>query len=250
MQTDLDRDRLCAVGIERRNIITAGNMKFDHEWTPMSDRERTEWMEKLHIRAGHRVLVAGSTHPGEEEMLLRVVARLRQEFPALRLLLAPRRIERAKEILALSGEIGVSAVLRSSMGHHAVPFEAMIVDTLGELSRLYGLAEISFVGGSMVPFGGHNLLEPASFGCPVLFGPHTENFMEMAEEIERVKGGWRVQDEENLQKAILQLLHDPEMCRKMGKRGREFVLKNRGAVERILNEMDQAMSQGGDSGWA
>ena len=126
----------------------------------------------------------------------------------------------------------------------------MIVDTLGELSRLYGLAEISFVGGSMVPFGGHNLLEPASFGCPVLFGPHTENFMEMAEEIERVKGGWRVQNEENLQKAILQLLHDPETCLKMGKRGREFVLKNRGAVERILNEMDQAMSQGGDSGWA
>lgn len=243
MQTDLDRDRLIAIGIDRKRIHTAGNIKFDRPWAPMEDTERARWMKELGISKGSSVLVAGSTHPGEEVILLRVFKRVLEKFPGLHLLLAPRKIERADEILKLARDKGFVATLKTKIPNHHGEYDVLIVDTLGELGSIYGLARISFVGGSLVPFGGHNLLEPASFGCPVLFGPHTENFVRMSEGIIRARGGWKIEDEEKLEKAILRLLQEQDLCKEMGERAQEFVLGNRGALTRVVAEIGQFLTQ-------
>ncbi|MBW2093628.1 MAG: 3-deoxy-D-manno-octulosonic acid transferase [Deltaproteobacteria bacterium] len=243
MQTDLDRDRLLAIGVDREKVQAVGNIKFDCPWAPMEDTERARWMAEMGIRKGNSVIVGGSTHPGEEVIILRVYKRVLEKFPELRLLLAPRKIERADDILKLAQDKGFVAMLKTKMANNPGEYDVLIVDTLGELGRIYGLARISFVGGSLVPFGGHNLLEPASFGCPVLFGAHTENFVRMSEELIRAGGGWRVQDEEQLEEAVLSLLQDRDLCRDMGERAREFVLGNKGALTRVVAEIDQFLIQ-------
>lgn len=243
MQTDLDRERLLGIGMNREKIQTAGNIKFDRPWTPMEDRERAQWLEKLGIGKEDIVFVAGSTHPGEEVVLLRILKRVLEKFPGIRLVIAPRKIERADEILKLAQEKGFVATLKTKIANPPGKYDVLIVDTLGELGRIYGLARISFVGGSLAPFGGHNLLEPAGFGCPVLFGPHTENFMHMSEELIRVEGGWQVEGEAQLKEAVLRLLQDRDLCREMGRRAREFVLGNRGALTRVVAEIDALLIQ-------
>ena len=243
LQSDLDRERLLAVGVDRKKVKTTGNIKFDRPWVPMEEGEKTHWMKTLGIRKGDIVIVAGSTHQGEEVILLRTCRRIMKKYPELHLVIAPRRIERAAEVFSIAQDEGFSPALKTSIASGAVDADVLILDTLGELGRIYGLAQISFVGGSLVPFGGHNLLEPASFGCPVLFGPHTENFVRMSEQIIRMEGGWRVQDGEQLEKAILQLLQDRDLCRSMGEHAREFVFKNRGALNRAVKEIDQLLKQ-------
>ena len=251
MQTDLDRERLVAIGLEEKRVVTGGNIKFDQSWPAMNRDERIRWRERLGIRPEHRVLVAGSTHQGEEAILLRVYSRVIKEVPSLRLLLAPRKIERANEVLELAQQARISSELWSRVDDHdGESFHVVIVDTLGELSRLYGLAEVSFVGGSLVPFGGHNLLEPASFGCPVLFGPHTNNFVEISQGLARMKGGVKVDNEKHLEETILRLLRDSDLRDVMGKRASEFVLANRGALKRVLDEIDQSLNPGGKTDWA
>jgi 3-deoxy-D-manno-octulosonic-acid transferase len=111
------------------------------------------------------------------------------------------------------------------------------VNTLGDLDRIYGIAQVSYVGGSLVPIGGHNLLEPASFGCPVLFGPHTFNFVLMSESLVEAGGGLRVQDGEELYEAMKALLEDAELRSKMGGLARKFVEKNKGALERVVSHI-------------
>lgn len=243
MQTDLDRDRLIAIGIDGKRVHTAGNIKFDRLWTPLEDKERARWKQELGIEKEDSVFVAGSTHPGEEVILFRVYKKVLARFPRVRLLLAPRKIERADEIHKLARDEGLVVTLKTKIAKHPGEYDVLIVDTLGELGRIYGLARISFVGGSLVPFGGHNLLEPASFGCPVVFGPHTENFVRMSEEIIRAGGGWRIRDEEQLEKAILRLLNEADLCREMGERAREFVFGNSGALTRVVAEIDQCLKQ-------
>lgn len=250
MQTDLDRDRLLSIGVDKEKVETSGNIKFDRPWSPMDDRERSQWMERLGIGPEHILFVAGSTHPGEEEILMRVCKRVRKKFGMLRMVIAPRRIERAGEILKLACNAGFRVTLETQMKDHPVDYDVFILDTMGELGRLYGLAQISFVGGSMVPFGGHNLLEPASFGCPVLFGPYTENFMQMSDELVRARGGWRIQDEHALEEAIIRLLGDPRLCTNMGRSAQKFVFKNRGALARVMAEINHLLvEKRGDIGW-
>jgi len=245
MQSDLDRDRLLFIGIDKKRLQTTGNIKFDCPWTQMTDTEQSQWMETLGLKPEHHIFVAGSTHPGEEAILLRGYRRSLEKFPMLRLLLAPRKIERANEVFRMVQEAGFAVRLKTQMQDHPEEYNVLILDTMGELGRLYGLARVSFVGGSLVPFGGHNLLEPASFGCPVLFGPHTENFVEMSEELLKAGGGWRISNEDDLVHAIRQLLSDSELCRNMGRSAREFVFSNRGAVERVMAEIDRLLRKRG-----
>jgi 3-deoxy-D-manno-octulosonic-acid transferase len=237
MQTDLDCNRLLDLGIDGGKIQTSGNIKFDRPWRAMDDSERQTWMEALKLWPDKVLMVAGSTHPGEEAIILEAFSRLHQDFNELLLLIAPRKIERAGEIKRLAEENGFRCMLRTHVADDALPYQVLILDTLGELARLYGLASISFVGGSLLPLGGHNLLEPASFGCPVLFGPHTENFVQMAEDLARSGGGKRVHNAKELSEMVKALLMDPELARAMGDKAEEFVLNNKGAIERVLTQI-------------
>jgi len=234
MQSDLDRERLLHVGIDPVKVKTAGNIKFDRGRVPMSQEERLKWHDLLSLSCKNQVWVAGSTHLGEEEVIIRVFKKLRADYPLLRLIIAPRRIEQSEQIVNLARDMGVKAVLRSLLSKKEKRCEVIILDTLGELGRIYGLSQVSFVGGSLAPFGGHNLLEPAGFGCPVLFGPHTFNFVWMSEALLDAGGGWRVRDERELYYAMKTLIDNPEKRVEMGIHAKGFVEKNRGALSRVM----------------
>jgi len=244
MQSDLDRERLLRVGMDGRKVITVGNIKFDRAWRPMESEEKREWMQGLHLEPKDRIWVAGSTHRGEEEIILEVFSKLRHAFPGLRLILAPRRIERAPEVQRLVSQKGTRGLLRSALAVNPGTWEVLVMDTMGELGRVYGIGELSFVGGSLVPIGGHNLLEPASFGRPVLFGPHTHNFVLMAQLLLEAGGGKRVANGEDLLKEVRGLLTDPGHARAMGRKAKAFVDMNRGALVRVMSHVCAAMESG------
>jgi len=235
MQSEPDSGRLLEIGIEPGKVKTVGNIKFDRNWEPMRPAEQKVWMNRLGIEPGTTVWVAGSTHSGEERTLLEVFQRLRTFFPGLCLILAPRNIERTNEIRRISQELKFETVLRTTLSRDRGPYDVMILDTLGELGRIYGVSTVSFVGGSLVPVGGHNLLEPASFGCPILFGPYTHNFVSMSESLKAAGGGLQVADGQELFLNMQMLLSDPEKREDMGRLAERFVHTNGGALDRVLS---------------
>ena len=234
MQSDLDRDRLLQSGIgPSEKVITVGNIKFDQEWKVLGKEEQGQLHKSLGLDPTDTIWVAGSTHPGEEGIVLNVYKRLLATIPSLRLIIAPRKVEQSDEVLRQAKKMGLTVSLKSELPKERV-HNVLILNTLGELGRIYGLAEVSFVGGSLVPFGGHNLLEPASFGCPVVFGCHTHNFVLMSEALLEAGGGERVHDGEELYSAMRSLLRDTEKRTLMGRNAREFVQRNSGALDRAM----------------
>ena len=146
--------------------------------------------------------MAGSTHEGEETVLLGVFEDLKRTFPLLRLVIAPRDVGRSGNISEMIRSQGMAAALRTTVSKKSPPYDVLVLDTVGELGRVYALCSVAFVGGSFVPIGGHNMLEPAAFGVPVLFGPHTHNFEVMSESILKSGGALRVQDAIELHDAM------------------------------------------------
>ncbi|OQY44509.1 MAG: hypothetical protein B6240_10380 [Desulfobacteraceae bacterium 4572_87] len=246
MQTDLDRDRLLKLGMDRKKVITTGNIKFDREMVIMGADEKRGWLKLLGLKSEMLIWVAGSTHEGEEETVLRTFQYLKRRFPRLRLVMAPRDVGRAREISKMIRSQGMAVALRTTVSTVSTKcsYDVLVLDTVGELGRLYGLGHVAFVGGSLVPIGGHNLLEPAAFGLPVLFGPHTHNFEFMSESIRRTGGALRVQDGTELQDAMNRLLSDSELRRRMGDRAKTFVVENRGALQRVVNYVAKSMAGG------
>ena len=242
MQSDLDRDRLLEIGLSEDSVKTVGNIKYDRDWMPMDEKERGQWLDTLNLSPEDTLWVAGSTHRGEEDVILDVFLKLRKSFPGLILIIAPRDIDRAGEVEKLASNKGLSAVLRKKLPHERKPCDVLIFDTLGELERIYGIAQVSFVGGSLEPIGGHNLLEPASFGKPVLFGPHTHNFVQMSQLIVETGGGRRVADGKALFVTMKEILSDPKISESMGQRAREFVELNKGALGRVMDYIENYIS--------
>jgi len=241
MDSELDSKRLLKIGIAPpEKINTVGNIKFDRHWVPMTQAERHDWFSLLKLESRDLIWVAGSVHKGESEVLLKVFKRLHSSFSALHLIIAPRTIEQSDDVLSQAQRMDLKAVLKTRLSKNKDPYDILILNTLGELGRIYGLSEVSFVGGSLVSRGGHNLLEPASFGCPVLFGPYTEDFDLMSELLIEAGGGLRVQDENELYETMKMLLADLEMRIRMGRLAREFVEKNRGALERVISYIDNS----------
>ena len=237
MQSDLDTKRLSQIGIGSDKLKTVGNIKFDRDWAPMDEKEYQHWLDVLNLEIENNIWIAGSTHEGEEEIILDVFGKLRPSYPMSRLIIVPRRIERTEEIHSLSESKGFRTVLKTDLAVKRETYDVLVFNTIGELDRLYGISNISFVGGSLVPEGGHNLLEPASFGLPVLYGPHTEDFALMGEALIEAGGGKRVKDGEDLFETMKALLSDPERSKGMGRRAKEFVEMNRGAVGRVVKHI-------------
>jgi 3-deoxy-D-manno-octulosonic-acid transferase len=175
------------------------------------------------------VWIAGSTHEGEEERLLEVYQRLQVCFPELRLVLAPRYVDRAERLVALAEARGFAVALRSGGNPRGAP--VVVLDTIGELARLYRLATVVFVGGSFTTRGGQNILEPAAQGRPVLFGPHMENFHDSVQVLVG-RGGIQVKDPEHLERTLHELLSRPEAARNLGTMAREAVQQISGASDR------------------
>jgi 3-deoxy-D-manno-octulosonic-acid transferase len=246
MQSEIDRDRLLHIGIKEEKVKTVGNLKFDRDWVPMGEGEYKDLLNALNLEYQSEIWVAGSTHQGEEEIILDAFGRLRRFFPFLRLIIAPRRVERVGDINRLVMEKGYTSVLKTQIPTQNESYEVLILDTIGELARIYGIATISFVGGSLTPVGGHNLLEPASFGRPVLFGPHTDNFVLMSQLLIEAGGGRRVRHGEDLFETAKALLSDPERSDSMGRKAKKFVETSRGALGRVMENLKDCFDEAKD----
>ena len=238
MQTQADADRLRALGIARERVTVTGNLKYDTPAPPPQARIEHA-VERL--AAGRPVLVAGSTMAGEEEAVLEAFRRLGGGARAL-LVLAPRHPERWDAVARLLREATVASVRRSALAPGATT-DILLLDTLGELAALYRLAAGCFVGGTLVPTGGHNPLEPALFGRPIAVGPSMENFRDMAEQFD-LAGAWaRVGDAAELATVWQRWLDEPETARSQGARALALVTANRGAIERTLALLEPLLAR-------
>jgi len=236
VQTERDAERLRSLGVAADKIKVTGNMKFDISIDTQKDY--SAYRLKLGLLPDEKLLVAGSTHPQEEEIILGVYQELCVTYPGLKLLIAPRHPERAAEVAALTKRSGFFplriSLLNSRTREPENPRTVFILDSIGELLNYYAIAEIIFVGGSLVKKGGHNILEPAALGKPVLFGPQMFNFRDIAELFLSAQAALAVSGPEELKTRISDLLSDPSLIAQLGERAREVVFRNQGASPRNL----------------
>ena len=245
MQTEHDQSRIVAIGAPPEKTRVMGNIKYDQAPPDVAGDVAAEMAKTLGLRGDESVFIAGSTRPGEEELLLPLFKELREEIPHLLLVLAPRHLDRLEEVERILRGETLSWVRRTSLpvlenvsNRHSQNLPNIILlDTMGELVKLYSLAKLVFVGGSLVPLGGQNPLEPLFFKKCVLFGPHMSNFAEIARFLTEAKGAVQVKDPEDLRAEIKRLMRDDQARREIGERGYEVLQKHRGATERIFQEI-------------
>lgn len=235
-QTEMDARRFVALGAAPDRVHVTGNIKFDQPLISVSEEEVGELRASVRISPTARVFVAGSTHEGEEAILLRCFEALKRDYPDLVLVVVPRDPRRAGSVQGMFKQAGLFAPLRTELGKMDVGFapEAIIVDTIGELRRLYAIAHVVFVGKSLINLGGQNPLEPAALKKPIVFGPHMFNFGLIAERLVRQGGALQVANEEELLRAVKNLLADPKRSNAMGKKAYNVFHMNRGALEKTL----------------
>ncbi|HEV8335550.1 MAG TPA: 3-deoxy-D-manno-octulosonic acid transferase [Candidatus Polarisedimenticolia bacterium] len=239
MQTERDAGRIQALGAPPGRTRVLGNVKWD---LAAGRASAAEARRRLGWPAEAPVLVAGSTSEGEEEILLPAWTRLRSEFPELRFLLAPRHPHRFERVATLLAGKAIPFARRSAGEAREAP--VLLLDTIGELAPLYAAATICFVGGSLVPRGGQNLMEPAAAGRPVLFGPRTENFAAAAEALLEAGAGFRVDGADSLEREVGRLLRDPAACQRAGERALAVVAQNRGAARRSAEAIAGILARG------
>jgi 3-deoxy-D-manno-octulosonic-acid transferase len=234
MQSDEDARRMIALGATPERVVVTGNLK--HEAPPDPAGAADLWRRLAGLGPQQPVWIAGSTHRGEESAVLDAHVAARSARPDLALVIAPRHPERVGEVISLVTARGFDAVRRSELPRTLDPGATVIVlDTVGELAQLYSIADVVFVGGSLAPFGGHNMLEPATRAKPVLFGPHTTNFREAAALLLDSGGARLVHDSRELGGELLRLLADPELRARCGEAGHAAVATRHGAVGRTLD---------------
>ncbi|MEW5948129.1 MAG: 3-deoxy-D-manno-octulosonic acid transferase [Thermodesulfobacteriota bacterium] len=237
MQSHADEERMIELGISPRKIYRIGNLKFDQEGVQVGEKEAGELRRNLHIPPGSKVFIAGSTHAGEEEIILSAYAKLILTYPDLFLLLAPRDPGRADEVKRLTQSAGLDAYKKTELPGlpESNTVQVVVLDTLGELSKLYALATVAFIGGSLVPERGHNVLEVAAHARPVVFGPHTEDFKEAAAALIKKGGGYMVNSENELVTILELILSNDVLAQKAGERAFQVIEENRGAVEKAVD---------------
>jgi len=232
-RSEADAARFCELGVPPTSIRVTGNVKYD---LPVPATDRSAARHELGIPADRPVLVAGSTRAGEETILLGGWRRARPIVPDLLLVLAPRHPERFGDVERMLGASGVRAKRWSARDASPGPrTEVLLLDTLGMLGTAYVAGDVAFVGGTLVPIGGHNLLEPAAAGLPVLFGPHTENVDDSAAELLGARGAVRVLGAEDLAATVVRLVTDSSVAREMGRAAQRVVETNRGALGRTID---------------
>ncbi|KTS17548.1 3-deoxy-D-manno-octulosonic acid transferase [Pantoea dispersa] len=231
-----DGDRFLSLGLKRSHLAVTGSLKFDISVTPeLAARAvtlRRQWASR------RPVWIATSTHEGEEAIVLDAHRRLLQQFPDLLLILVPRHPERFKDACNLTQKRGFSFTLRSSGEIPSSATQVVIGDTMGELMLLYGIADLAFVGGSLVERGGHNPLEPAAHAIPVLMGPHIWNFKDICARLQQAEGLITVTDVVSLEKEVANLLQDDDYRRYYGRHAVDVLHQNQGALQRLLQLLE------------
>jgi 3-deoxy-D-manno-octulosonic-acid transferase len=238
-QNETDAARLRDLGFPGDAIEVVGSLKFDS--AKLHERKLLDvglLLSRLGVSSKARVLVAGSTHVGEEAILAEIAERLRKEFPDFFLILVPRHMERGREVGEMLASKGVRYVARSQMTEMTQmepgSMDCLLVNTTGELRFFYERADLVFVGKSLTAEGGQNPIEPAALGKPVLFGPNMQNFPQIAPEFVKRGGAVQVKDAAELEKALAELLRSPSRCEALGAMAKLVVQENQGSIERTV----------------
>jgi len=242
VQSGLDALRLESLGVDKQKIQVTGNLKFDINLGDYSESEVFAYRRKLWLGEFDKLLVCGSTHPHEEELIFSAYCELLLTFPKLKLLIAPRHAERREEIAKLAADKGFMPVFISSISAacpSCINRPVFILDTIGELLNYYSAADIVFVGGSMVPKGGHNILEPASLKKPVIFGPYMFNFREISRLFLSHQAALVAADSRELAAKVKEILESEFLSKELGQRAYELIIKNRGATRRNIQIIKQ-----------
>jgi len=247
MQTEEDRLRVLKIGAPPERAKVTGNIKFDITPPPSWEGKRTEFLKIFGNIENHIFLIAGSTHSGEEEILIKTYKKLIKSYPELILILAPRHLQRIREVEEILRKESISWVRRTSFSLGGNKFErnsydVILLDTIGELINLYSLATIVFIGGSLTPVGGHNPIEPLLFKKCVLFGPYMFNFKEISNLLVEAGGAIQVKDDIDLFYQLKRLLSDEISRNKVGQIGYKIIEDNRGAKEKIFFEIKTLLS--------
>jgi len=245
MQTEEDRNRMIEIGATIDKTRVVGNLKFDQPFPSITQEASAEMAKSLHLRGKETLLIAGSTHSGEEEILLSLFKDLREMDPHLILVLAPRHLERLEEIERVLKKESMAWTRKTllpmdpdrSTGEEKKFPQVILLDTMGELMNLYSLGTLVFIGGTLVPVGGHNPIEPLFFKKCVLFGPHMFHFLEISRQLAEAGGAIQVEGKEDLSFHLKRLLSDERARKEVGEKGYQFLQKHRGATERMFEEI-------------
>ena len=239
-QAPADAKRFIKLGAEPTKVVVTGSIKFDLEipqdLTTKAQLLREQWgNDRL-------IWIAASTHAGEEEQILSAYQKIKCVFPHLLLVLVPRHPERFLSVTNYCKKQNYQLVLRSENKSCAATTDIVIGDTMGELLLFFSAADIAFVGGSLIEQGGHNPLEPAAVGLPIVMGPHTFNFAAIVEQLKNCHAMIEVNNSEQLAEKIIALLQDKNKCEQLSKAGRQFIEKNRGALAKQLEIIAQLLN--------
>ena len=252
MQSEESARRLVDLGADPSRVTVTGSLKFDSLELPAPTthgKPRQRVLRFFRLSANRPVIVAGSTMRGEEAAMLRAFVRVKSKMASAMLVVAPRHPERFGEVERLARDAGFVTTRRSELPIDAEPrADVVVLDSFGELAQLYQLATAVFVGGSLADHGGHNILEPAVFGKPIVFGPHMQNFKEIADTFMANDAAVQVQSDRELEEVMLELLTDPVRRARLGAAARALVEANRGAKEKTLDVIAGLLPQADGAG--
>ncbi|MCE5314273.1 MAG: glycosyltransferase N-terminal domain-containing protein [Armatimonadota bacterium] len=237
MQSQADADRAIALGADPSNVIVTGNCKADQPADNLSDIEIAELRSQYKLPANARVFVAGSTNPGEDASVIEAFIAARNVYSGLRLIIAPRQIERREEIADIAREMGLQCGWRSDPASISGEEDVLILDTFGELARVYAIAGASFVGGSLIPRGCHSILQPISHGKPVFFGPYTFKAKDLVAQAKAAGVGFEVADGVDLGEKLTYILGDSARLDDIRVRCEKMMQANRGASRRTAEAL-------------
>ncbi|MEC4749386.1 lipid IV(A) 3-deoxy-D-manno-octulosonic acid transferase [Methylomicrobium sp. Wu6] len=238
-QTHDDAERFVSIGAQPETVKVMGNMKFDIDIAEGTIAEGRRL--KSAVFGDRFVWIIASTHKNEEALFLDIYPELKAEIPELMLVLVPRHPERFLEVKKLCEERRLNVVMRTSGDNCAAVTDVYIADTMGELKMLYAAADVAFIGGSMVPVGGHNLLEAAAIGVPMMFGPYMSNFKEIAGGVLARNAALQCRTQQDIVSTVLSLYADPDNRSELARRAGAFLQENRGAIAAIAARIETAL---------
>lgn len=240
MQTDTDVARMIELGVSNDKVKKVGNLKYDSLPAIDGQYDTDKGRQRFGIPAGALVWIAGSTHEGEERIILSAFMKVRRDFHDLMLIIAPRQISRADDIAALAGEYNFLGVKQKDCLGRV--FDVLVIDTMGDLLDLYAISDVAFVGGSLIPAGGHNPLEPAAFGKPVLFGPFMDDFSEICQDMKAIDPGCLVHDADELSATVHELLTRPAVRLTRGNQLKSLIGPQQGVTDKIITLIKETIA--------
>ncbi len=236
MQSAADTERIINMGADKEKVERTGNLKFEHEARDISSDTVKKLKDSMNLTEDKDIIIAGSTHRGEDEEVIKAYLSVVKEVKDAILIIAPRHLDRLSEIEDILKRYNLFFIRKTIIKKSEAlsKYHVILLDTIGELSALYSIASVVFVGGSLVPVGGHNILEPALYKKPVLFGPYMHNFKEIAEGFKNKKAAIEINSSDEMAREIINILNNPDIGKELGERGFSVVVENKGALEKSI----------------